>query len=187
MLVVDQQPVAIHALKIPPALLEEERTMRFQKPPQGAYALIDVVSTVKATEGTILLDGDPEHAGLQFRPANEIQDAKTVYCYPQEKANPKKDRDYPWVVESYTVNENRYSVIYLNHPENTEGAVFSAYRPYGRFGAWFKTEIPEGESKTTRVRFVITNAEMPSPEYIQEQYNAYTGSEKPLPPVSLSK
>jgi len=166
-------------------LFEEDRTMSFQAPPEEAYAVIDVTSKVKATEGTIILDGDPEHAGLQFRPADEIETSKTQYCFPRDNANPKKDRDYAWVVESFVVDGNRYNVLYLNHPENEKNAVFSAYRNYGRFGAWFKTEIPEEESKTTRVRFVVTEGEMPAPEYIQQQYNNYTGKSDPVPSVTV--
>lgn len=166
-------------------LLEESRTMSFLSPPEGAYASIDVTSKVNATEGTILLDGDPEHAGLQFRPANEIESSKTKYCFPQENADPKKDRDYPWVAESYVVDGHPYNVIYLNHPENPKGAVFSAYRPYGRFGAWFKSEVTKGQTETTRVRFIITEGDMPSPEFIQKQYNAYTNSDKPVPAVTI--
>lgn len=166
-------------------LLEEDRTMTFLTPPKGAYAAIDVTSKVKATEGTLLLDGDPEHAGLQFRPANEIESSKTKYCFPKENADPKKDRDYPWVTESFVVDGHRYNVIYLNHPDNQDGAVFSAYRPYGRFGAWFKTEVPQGKTDTTRVRFIITEGEMPSAEFIQKQYNTYTGSDKPVPTVTV--
>ncbi|MBV10005.1 DUF6807 family protein [Rubinisphaera sp.] len=166
-------------------LFEEDRTMRFQVPPKGSFAMIDVTSVVKATQGKLTLDGDPEHAGLQFRPANEVEKSKTQYCFPKENADPKKDRDYPWVTESFVLDGKRYNVIYLNHPENTKGAIFSAYRDYGRFGAWFKTDIPEGESDKTQVRFVITQGDMPTPEFIQQQYNAYTGSDAPVPNVTI--
>ncbi|TWT62778.1 DUF6807 family protein [Rubinisphaera italica] len=167
------------------ALFEEDRTMSFKTPPQGGFAMIDVTSIVKARQGKLTLDGDPEHAGLQFRPANEVEKSKTRYCFPKENADPKKDRDYPWVAESFVVEGKQYNVIYLNHPENTKGAIFSAYRDYGRFGAWFKTDIPEGASDTTQVRFVITEGEMPTPEFIQQQYNTYTGSDAPVPSVTI--
>ena len=52
--------------------VEDERTMTFLPAPSPAYALVDFVSKVKAVGGEAVLDGDPEHAGLHFRPANEV-------------------------------------------------------------------------------------------------------------------
>lgn len=158
-------------------LLHENREIRFLPPPEPAYAMLDVTSTVKATEGTVLLNGDPEHAGLQFRPANEVVTSETRYAYPRENADPHKDLDYPWVAESFVVDGNRYAVVYLNHPENTKGARTSAYRSYGRFGMWFKTEIPEGEEDVTRVRLIVLEGDIPAVEFIRAQYRTFTGQD----------
>jgi len=167
-------------------LLEEQRKTTFLPPPKPAYAMFDVASTVKAVAGPVKLHGDPEHAGLQFRPANDMKDSETVYCFPGKDADPRKDRDYPWVAESFVISENqRYTVVYLNHPENSDGAIFSAYRSYGRFGAWFNGELPDGGEKTTRVRFVVLKGDFPPPEFIQQQYNAFAGTDAPAPETTV--
>jgi hypothetical protein len=158
-------------------LLRERRTMHFLPPPQPAYAMLDVTSVVQATEGDLVLNGDPEHAGLQFRPANEVVGSQTQYAYPVENANPHKDLDYPWVAESFVIGDKRYAVVYLNHPQNTDGARTSAYRSYGRFGMWFPTQVPQGQENVTRVRFLILEGDLPSTEFIREQYRAFTGQD----------
>ncbi|RYD28534.1 MAG: hypothetical protein EOP87_19560 [Verrucomicrobiaceae bacterium] len=62
-------------------LLEERRTMTFRKAPAPAYLLVDFSSTLTAAGGEVRLEGDPEHAGLQFRPANEVERAKTRFLF----------------------------------------------------------------------------------------------------------
>ena len=165
-------------------LIEEERTMSFLPPPAPAYALVDVVSRLKAVGGETVLDGDPEHAGLQFRPSNEVSRADTVYLYPKQNADPHKDRDYPWFGESFTLAGKRFSVVYLNHPGNPKDARISAYRNYGRFGAFFKTTIPAGETATFRARFLVQTGELPTPDAIQKLWNDYAGTAEPTPPTT---
>jgi hypothetical protein len=167
--------------------LEEERTMTFRLAPAPAYLLIDFTSKLKATRGDVMLDGDPEHAGVHFRPANEIDPKQTVYVFPKEGANPRKDDDYPWVGESYTLVGKRYSVVQMNHPDNPKGTRFSAYRNYGRFGAFFKASIKSGESLTVRYRFLIAEGEMPPADTIQTCCNEFAGTSAPAPKTSVLK
>ncbi|MEO7319308.1 MAG: DUF6807 family protein, partial [Chthoniobacteraceae bacterium] len=139
-----------------------------------------------------VLAGDPEHAGLQFRPANEVARKETVYLYPKANAAPHKDRDYPWFGETFTLSGKRYSVVYLNHPENPKGAAISAYRDYGRFGAYFKTTIPAGGTANFRARFLVQSGELPTAEVIQKLWNEYAGATEPVPqtttkPAEVSK
>ena len=168
-------------------ILEEERTLNFLNPPAGAYALIEMTSKLKAVAGETKLDGDPEHAGLQFRPANEVDVAKTAYLFPRADADPKKDRDYPWVAESFSLNGKSYSVAYLNHPSNSKDAVTSAYRDYGRFGNWFKGAIPKGGEQTIKVRILVAAGEMLSADAIQKAANSFTGKDDPTPAATTLK
>ena len=172
--------------------VEDERTMAFLPPPAGAYALVDFTSRVKAVGGETVLEGDPEHAGLHFRPANEVEKKETLYLYPVAKAQPHKDRDYPWFGETFTLNGKRYSVVYLNHPGNPKDAAISAYRDYGRFGAYFKATIPAGETATFRARFLVQAGELPAAAVIQKLWNEYAGASEPVPetttkPAEISK
>jgi len=168
-------------------LLEERRTMTFRKAPAPAYLLVDFTSTLTAVAGEVKLDGDPEHAGLQFRPANEVDRGKTRHLFPKADAAPLKDLDYPWALESYILRGKTYNVAYLNHPENPTGTRFSAYRDYGRFGAFFKTTVAKDAPLTLKVRFVVGEGALPDAAWIQEQANAFTGKKDPVPATTLKE
>jgi mono/diheme cytochrome c family protein/glucose/arabinose dehydrogenase len=164
-----------------PPILQDARTFTFLMPPAGAYACIDVVSRVKAIGGATELDGDPEHSGLQFRPANEVERKETVYLYPVENAQPHKDLDYPWIGETFTLRGKKYSVVYLNHPANPKGGRISAYRDYGRFGVFWKASLAAGATQEFRARFIVAEGAMLPAEAIQKAWNEYTGAHDPVP------
>ncbi len=168
-------------------MLDEERTMTFRRGPEPARLVIDFTSKLTASYGPVTLDGDPEHAGVQYRPADEVNTKETTYVFPGEDTDPRKDLDLPWVGETYTLDGKRYSVVDLNHPDNPKGTRFSAYRDYGRFGAFFVKEIPEGESLTVRYRFLIAEGEMPPAAVIQKCWDDFAGVKKPtpVPPVTV--
>lgn len=166
-------------------IVEEERTFEFRPAPVPAYALIDLASRLKAVGGETEFGGDPEHSGLQYRPAEAIDRTKTVYVFPRENANPRKDRDYPWVGESYTLEGRRYSVVWINHPANPTGTVISAYRDYGRFGGFFKAAVPRGGTLVLRCRFLVMQGEMPSTELVQRVANDFTGRDDPVPKLTI--
>jgi hypothetical protein len=160
-------------------LIEEQRTMVFRRAPAPGRLMIDFTAKLTAASGDILLDGDPEHAGIQYRPANEVDRKQTLYVFPKEHADAKKDLDYPWVGETYTLGGKRYSVIDMNHPGNPKNTKFSAYRNYGRFGAYFVQPIKAGKSLTVRYRFLIADGEMPSIAMIQRCWDEFAGAASP--------
>ncbi len=165
-------------------IIQEERTMTFLPAKAPAYAVVDFTSKLKAVAGDTTFDGDPEHAGLQFRPANEVDRAKGVYLYPKQDAKPHKDFDYPWFAETFSLNNQDYSVVYLNHPANPKEARISAYRDYGRFGAFFKTSVKKDEVLTVKARFLIVKGAMPAVDVIQQAWNDYAGKNEPVPPTT---
>lgn len=155
-------------------ILDEVRSMLVKEGGKaGVRMVIDFESVLSAKNGEVVLKGDPEHAGVQYRPANEVDVKKTVYVFPKEGMDPKKEKDLPWVGESYTLDGKRYSVVQMNHPMNPKGTVHSAYRDYGRFGAFFETTIPDGQSLTLRYRFFILDGEMPERSLIDRAWKAY--------------
>lgn len=165
-----------------PPVIEEKRTMTFLPAPAPAYAMVDFSSTLKALEGkTVTLDGDPEHAGIQLRAPIELDRTKTRYLYPQKNADAHRDLDYPWLACSYVLGEKTYSVVYLNHPENPKSTKYSAYRDYARFGGFFKTTLEKDQEQTLKVRFIVLESALPPAEWIQKQYNAYTGLKSKTP------
>ena len=163
------------------AIIEEERTTIVRRAPAPGRITIDFRSKLKAPNGDVKLDGDPEHAGIHFRPAQEVSRKDTTYLYPKERADAHKDVDYPWVGESFTVGGKRHSVVHINHPSNPTGTRYSAYRDYGRFGAFPKAEIKSGEALTVQYRFVIADGEMPPAETIQKWADDFTGASSPTP------
>lgn len=155
-------------------LLDEERTTSVETPDDGPVRLvIDFQSKLSACYGDVFLKGDPEHAGIQYRPADEVDTKQTRYTFPAEKVDLKTDRDLPWIAETYVLNGKTYSVVQLNHPDNPKGTRHSAYRDYGRFGSFFEKEIKEGESLTVNYRYLIMDGELPEREAIDAAWKAY--------------
>ena len=173
-------------------LVSEERTMTFHRAPAPGRLIIDFTSKLKAPSGDVTLEADPEHGGVQYRPAGDLTTKETTYLYPVENANPHKDTDYPWVGETYTLRGKTYSVVEYSSPDNPKGTRWSAYRDYGRFGAYPKTAIKSGDTLTLKYRFLITDGAMPSVDYIQKIANEFTGVTAPTPkttakPAEISK
>ena len=159
-------------------MIEEIRTMSISHVSQPFRLRIDFSAQLKALGSDVFLDGDPEHAGVQYRPANEVIPEETTYIFPKEKADPTADLDYPWVGETYTLHEKRYSVVEMNHPNNPKETKFSAYRDYGRFGAFFTHLIEADETLNITYRFLIADGEMPATDVIQRDWENFTGVEQ---------
>ncbi|MGD0091736.1 MAG: PmoA family protein, partial [Planctomycetota bacterium] len=159
----------------------EERTMTFRRAPAPAYVLVDLRTTLKATEGDVTLDGDPEHAGIHYRPAEGVNTKETLYVFPKEDAKPHADFDYPWAGETYTLGGKKYSVVIMSHPDNPKKTKWSAYRDYGRFGAFPKAAIKSGEALTLKYRFLVAEGDMPAVDAIQTCCNQFTGLNEPAP------
>ena len=149
-------------------LLVERRTHRLLPPFHQVYAVIEMQSELTAPVGDLVLEGDPEHAGAQFRPANEIVAEETEYHFHQKDIDPHKDVDLPWVGETFRVGKPRYSVVILNHDENPRQTRFSAYRDYGRFGAYPVLSIAEGKSAMLRYRWLVATGPMLPPDVIEK-------------------
>lgn len=168
-------------------ILVEERVFRFLRPtipssdasPASPRIFIDVTSRLTAPRGLVRLDGDPEHAGVQFRPANDVDPKQTVYVFPKQNADPRRDLDYPWVAQTFHLRGATRSVVHMNHPINPSGIRYSAYRDYGRFGAFFIKDIPHGETLTIRHGFLVGDGSLPAVTEIQRAWDLFAGVEEP--------
>lgn len=165
----------------------EERTMSFGRTPAPGRVIIDFHTRLTAPRGDVTLDGDPEHAGVQYRPANEIDPAATTYLFPKERPECHKEFDYPWVGETYALGGKTYSVIDINPPTNPKKTRFSAYRDYGRFGAFPVATIKKGESQKLDYRFVVFDGEMPPVALIQKLWDEFAQVKEasPVPKVTM--
>ena len=139
----------------------EERELTVYHLPGGTS--VEFASRLKSTGGTVKLDGDPQHAGFHFRAAQEVADktkAETTYTRPDGADEPGKTRNWPdkkdhvnlpWDAMSFVLGGQRYTVAYLDHPNNPKEARFSE-RDYGRFGSYFVTDVTEVKPLTVRYR-----------------------------------
>jgi len=163
-------------------IIAEQRETTVFRQGDPTVLLLEFRTELKAVSGDVFLDGDPEHAGFQYRPHDGVakggEDVKATYLFHKDGINPKKDKDLPWVGMSYGLNGRRYSVEHMNHPDNPKPVIYSAYRDYGRFGAFFKKEIGAGETLTLRYRILVVEGEMPERKEMASKYSAFVDGPK---------
>ena len=168
---------------------EEKRTMTFSM--EGSDVIVDFQSTLTPTVPEMRVDGDPQHAGFQFRAHNDVHDKHknaTYYIRPETgigaagetinwsaKLDNKRTRDLPWKAMCFTVHDRRYTVSYLDHPDNPKPARYSE-RDYGRFGSYFATDINTEKPLTVNYRLVIHQGEFEAEE-VAKQSEAFLSEE----------
>jgi hypothetical protein len=147
----------------------EEREVTAYRVPGGT--LVEFASRLKPTVARVRLDGDPQHAGFQVRVGNDVavHTAKqTYYLRPDGKGDEGTTRnwpadqsqvDLPWDVMSFVLDTRRYSIVYLNHPQNPHPARYSE-RDYGRFGCYFEYELTESKPLVVDYRVWLQRGEM---------------------------
>ncbi len=161
---------------------DEERKLSFYQFRDGL--MVDFDSTLSsAVDVPIVLDGDPQHAGVQFRASQHVPDKtkkQTFYIRPDGKGTPGKFRnwpknkdhvDLPWNALCFVVDGRQYTCVYFNHPKNPKNTRFSE-RDYGRFGAYFKYELTKDKPLRVRYRYWIQPGEMTVAE-IQKMSDSY--------------
>jgi len=166
-------------------ILTEERTFKFTKPTAPFYFGIEMMSSLKPNHSEAKIDGDPEHAGAQFRPSEKIDGSKTTYIYPGKDVLIHKIKDLTWVAEVFTIEGKTFTALLLNHPSNPKDTAFSAYRDYGRFGAFPKgVATPESPFKL-HYKWLIAEGDVRDATTFQQAYNAFTGTDAPTPAVTV--
>lgn len=157
--------------------MEEKRkfTVLPMEKAKGDLCMVIVTSELSAIKGDISLKGDPEHAGVQFRPANNVEKKKTTYLFPEGVTDVKKAKDIAWAAQNFVIDGKKYGVIHLNHPDNPKGMVYSAYRDYGRFGAFFETDIPKGAALQFAYGIIVNAGDLPDRKKITNLANKFSG------------
>jgi len=150
----------------------EEREMTVYHVPGGQ--LVEFASRLSSTVGKVRLDGDPQHAGFQFRAAQEVADGDqklTYYLRPDGKGEPGNTRNWggqnpdpktvnlPWNAMSFVIDGKRYTAVYLDKPANPKEARYSE-RTYGRFGSYFEYELEEDKELTLNYRVWLQDGEL---------------------------
>lgn len=151
---------------------EEIRSLMAYNLPGGT--LVEFRTQLATTGGKVKLDGDPQHAGFQFRATQEVPDKtakETYYLRPDGKGEPEKFRNWddkgrdpktvnlPWNALCMVVGGKRYTVCYLDRPDNPKESRFSE-RDYGRFGSYFEYELDHEKPLHLNYRLWIQAGEM---------------------------
>lgn len=157
---------------------------------------IDFHTTLTPTEevGHLNLDGDPQHAGVQFRASQKVPDGtadQTYYIRTDGKGKPGDYRNWnqnnandpmngettnrPWLAASFVIDDERYTVLRLDHPSNPRPSHYSE-RDYGRFGSFFVSDVSAEEPLELNYRFYVKQGEM-TVEECQALSDAYASDE----------
>lgn len=155
----------------------EQRELTVYHVPGGI--LVQFASRLKSAGGTVKVDGDPQHAGFQFRANGEVAEKtnrQTYYLRPDGADKPGATRNWdakkpefhanlPWDAMSFVVGGQRYTIAYLDRPANQKPARFSE-RDYGRFGSYFVAEATADKPLDVAYRLWLQKGEMKAPEVV---------------------
>jgi len=153
------------------AFATEERELSVYNVPGGH--LIEFASRLRSTSGRVRIDGDPQHAGFQFRAHNDVDaytSNETIFIRPDGVGKRGETRNWnpqtrqgpvnmPWNAMSFVLGTNRYTVAYLDRPDNPKEARFSE-REYGRFGSYFEYTIEKDKPLTVNYRLWLQDGLM---------------------------
>jgi len=178
-------------------VIDEVRTVRVTNvgKPGGLPAWqIDWSTRLESRRGKIVLEGDRQHAGFQFRAAQSVAESKSATFirpkgFPQQpqafevddKKDPDKFTNLGWEAMSYSINGKPYTVTYFEDPSLPKPSRYSE-RPYGRFGAYFKTTLTPETPLTMHYRLIVTAGAPPDRDAIQAEYDRFAAevSRQPL-------
>lgn len=144
--------------------LHEKREVAVFNAPGGT--LIEFASQLTTAGGKVKLDGNAAHAGFQFRADQEVAEGTeklTYYLRPDGKGALGQARgkafDLPWDAISFVLAKDRYTVLYLDRPENPKPTEYNE-RTYGRFGSFFPYELDDDKDLTVKYRVWVQDGEM---------------------------
>ena len=133
--------------------------------------VVDFTSELLSKADRLKVDGDPQHAGFQFRATQHVPDKtadQTYYVRPDGKGEPGKYRNWPGNKEHVDLDFNamsfvafgqRYTCCYLDSPDNPKPARFSE-RNYGRFGSYFATDVSQDQPLQLHYRLWLQPGEL---------------------------
>jgi len=158
-------------------IIAEQRQTAVFRQADPTILLLEFRTELKAVGGDVFLNGDPEHAGFHYRAHNDVasgsKEVKATYLLHNDGVDPKKDKDLPWAAMFYGLNNRQYGVLLMDHSSNPRPTIYSAYRDYGRFGAFFTRTIRSGETLKLCYRIWIVGGEMPAQEQLVGRYTAF--------------
>jgi hypothetical protein len=146
---------------------------------------IDWQTKLDSRRGEITLDGDRQHAGFQYRAAQDVAEQKSArYLRPagfpedaqafevNDRNDPDGHIDLGWLAMTYPLGGEQYTVEYFEDASLPKPSRYSE-RPYGRFGAFFKSTLTPEKPLKMRYRLIVSTGEPPSREAIQRRYEEF--------------
>jgi hypothetical protein len=162
-------------------ILEETRDVRVFWQSSGE-TLIDFSSVLQTTGSPVRLEGDRQHAGVQFRAAQSVAENRehTIFIRPQAwshidpgKEIGEEDKfNLPWNAMHFRIDDKQFTVSYMSHPSNPDNAEMSE-RLYGRFGEFIPYHVSQDDPLILNYRFWISEGEQPSSEQLDIRYQGY--------------
>jgi hypothetical protein len=150
-------------------------------------ALIEFDSVLTTPLDKVHLDGDPQHAGFHFRANSKMEKntKETYFIRPDGKGEPGKETSWdpktkkgpvnlPWDAMSFMLDGKRYTVVYLDHPDNPKEGRASE-RCYGRIGSYFEFDLAKDKPLKVRYRLWFQEGE-PTVEQCAALSKAFTAA-----------
>ncbi len=166
-------------------VIVETRTVAARKHGETGGWQIDWNTVLVSKRGEIKLDGDRQHAGFQFRAAQAVAEAKNArYIRPNgfpeqpeafqvsDGKEPNKHVDLGWLAMTFEIDGTRFNVEYFEDPAVPHPSRYSE-RPYGRFGAFFKTKFDTDSPLKMRYRLIISRGKTQQRQAIRKRYDTF--------------
>ncbi|MBC7820036.1 MAG: PmoA family protein [Planctomycetaceae bacterium] len=173
-----------------PVIIETRSVDVRRAPARTTGWQIDWRTSLASQRGEIKLEGDRQHAGFQYRAAQVVSEQKSArYIRPAgfpdkpeaveagDTGDPPAHSNLPWCAMTYPIEGQQVTVCYFEDPSLPKPSFFSE-RPYGRFGAFFKTTLSADKPLRLRYRLVITTGEPPARDTIQKWFDSFAAELK---------
>lgn len=160
-------------------LVKEKRRVTIWQIADGMVALdfgFDINSGFGG--GDVEFNGDPQHAGFQFRPHNDVSKSKATYIRQATASGGKGDvwQTCHWIANQFSVKDNPYIVVHMDHNKNpgtVDGKTVYSTRNYGRFGAYAPHSIKEGKSLLLTYRVLVIDPKKHTDKSVEHFENLY--------------
>ncbi|MCP3917270.1 MAG: hypothetical protein GY711_17110 [bacterium] len=138
------------------AVVSDERTLTTWNVGPDEH-LIDFEVELKAGADPVRLGGDPAHAGVHLRFAQEVADGNSCRYVLPKSANDEGGDNWTeagWVAALVEIEGKPFTVLFLDGPDNGVDVTWNT-RAYGRFGAFFELALEAEQQRRLRYRMWI--------------------------------
>ena len=147
--------------------------------------LMDFHFKLTSAGGDIDLNGDPQHAGFQFRPRDSVNQTKAKYVRPASTKGKGGDvwESNPWCVNQFTIEDKPYAVMHMDHPKNPgthDGRTVYSTRNYGRFGAYAPHKLSADKPLEFSYRILVLDPTKHSDASVEQFDALYQSWVKPV-------